>query len=102
MKHYLYRIHPTRIEMLTDWRPEESAAMSEHFAHLKGLVEQGVVILAGPTLVTDDSNFGIVVFKAEDDDAAREIMNGDPAVRKGVMQAALFPFRVSLISQANV
>ncbi len=102
MNQYLYRIQPTRIEMLTDWRPEESAIMSEHFAYLKGLVEQGVVILAGPTLVTDASNFGIVVFKAADDDAACQIMNNDPAVKNGVMRAALFPFRVSLIAQANV
>jgi uncharacterized protein YciI len=102
LNHYLYRIQPTRVEMLTDWKPEESEIMSRHFAYLKGLVEKGVVILAGPTLVTDASNFGIVIFKAESEDAAREVMNNDPAVRHGVMKATLFPFRVSLISETYV
>jgi hypothetical protein len=45
---------------------------------------------------TDASSFGIVVFWAESDDAARRIVDADPAVAGGVMRAELFPFRVAL------
>ena len=89
--------------MLTDGStPEEGAIVSQHFNYLKGLMEQGVVILAGRTLNTDDSSFGIIVFNAASDDDAQQIVDGDPAVRQGVMRATLFPYRVALIQQANV
>jgi hypothetical protein len=53
------------------------------------------VILAGRTLTTDERGLGIVIFRAPSADAARAIMEGDPAVRQGVMRAELFPFRVA-------
>jgi uncharacterized protein len=37
---------------------------------------------------------GIAVFRAESENAARQIMNEDPAVKKGVMTATLYPFKV--------
>lgn len=65
---------------------------------MKGLTEQGVVILAGRTLNTDESSFGIVIFKAGSEEQAREIVNNDPAVRQGGMRAELYPYRVALIA----
>ncbi len=38
---------------------------------------------------------GIVIFRAASEGAAREFMNGDPAVQKGVMKATMFPFKVA-------
>lgn len=94
---YLYKIQPTRTEMLTRGpTPEEEASVEEHFAYLQALTESGVVILAGRTLNTDESSFGIVVFEAETDEAAASIMNDDPAIRDGVMRAELFPYRIAL------
>lgn len=95
---FLYRIQPTRAAMLTAGpTPEEQAIVGQHFNYLKDLTAKGVVILAGRTLNTDESSFGIVIFRAESEEAARAIMNGDPAVAKGVMKAALFPYRVALM-----
>lgn len=103
MAQYLYRIQPTRAAMLTDGPTEaEAATVSAHFSYLQTLVEQGVVILAGPTLNTDPTNFGLVIFNADSDEAARTILDEDPAVSGGVMRAELFPFRVSLIAENNV
>jgi uncharacterized protein YciI len=103
MGQYLYRIQPTRAAMLSEGATEyESAKTSEHFSYLKELVEQGVVILAGRTLNTDPSSFGIVVFNADSDAAAQAIVDADPAVVGGVMRAALFPYRVALLEGANV
>jgi uncharacterized protein YciI len=100
MPEYLYRIQPTRLEMLTDGpTPEEAARVSEHFAYLKRLAEEGVVVLAGRTLSADEDNFGIVIFRAADESAARRIMEEDPAVRGGVMRATLFPYRIALMAE---
>jgi uncharacterized protein len=102
MAHYLYRIQPTRPAMLTEGTtPEEDTLVGEHFDYLKSLLSKGVLILAGRTLNTDETSFGIVVFKADSEQAAREIVDNDPAVRNGVMHATLFPYRVALISEAN-
>jgi uncharacterized protein YciI len=50
----------------------------------------------GRTLNTDENTMGLTIFRAESEDAARQIMNRDPAVKKGVMTATLHPFRVVL------
>jgi uncharacterized protein YciI len=94
---FLYRIRPSRPEMLTEGPTDvESASIERHFAYLKNLTEQGVVRLAGRTLHTDPTSFGIVVFRAASEMAARQIMEDDPAVKDGVMLAELFPFRIAL------
>jgi len=95
---FLYRVQPARAEMLKSGpTKEESAVVEEHFNYLKNLTAKGVVILAGRTLTTDESTFGLVILRAESEEAAREIMNNDPAVKNGVMRATLFPFRVALM-----
>ena len=100
MNQYLYRIQPARPEMLTlGATPQESAAVAAHFSYLQDLTRRGVVILAGRTLNTDPSSFGIVIFQAESDQDARGIMQADPAVRAGVMRAELFPYRVALMAE---
>jgi uncharacterized protein YciI len=97
-KQFMYRIQPARAEMLKSGpTKEESAIVEEHFSYLKNLTAKGVVILAGRTLTTDESTFGLVIFRAGSEEAAREIMNNDPAVKNGVMRATLFPFRVAVM-----
>jgi uncharacterized protein YciI len=39
---------------------------------------------------------GLAIFRAESEETARQIMNDDPAVRKNLMTATLYPFKVSL------
>jgi uncharacterized protein YciI len=97
MPQYLYRIAPTRPTMLTEGlTPEEERVISDHFAYLEAGVAEGVVLLAGRTLNTDASTFGIVILRAATEAEARRRMEADPAVQRGVMSAALFPFRVAL------
>jgi uncharacterized protein len=96
-KQWIYRITPSRVEMLKSGpTPEEGQALGAHFEYLKQLTAKGVVIMAGRTLTDDQKTFGIIVFRAADEEAARKIMNGDPAVEKGVMKAEVFPFSVVL------
>ena len=56
---------------------------------------QGVVLLAGPCL---DETFGVVVFSADSDEAARAFMFNDPAVNSNVMMAELHPMMISLMA----
>ena len=101
-KQYLYRIQPKRSNMLAEGlTPYESDTMAKHFVYLQQLTQQGILILAGRTLNTDEDTFGIAVIKAHSEEEARAIMDNDPAVSQGVMNARLFPYRVALISEAN-
>ena len=99
MQEYVYVIQPARGEMLsTGPTPWEEEVVSQHFSYLQALTGRGVVVLAGRTLNTDESSFGIVIFRAESEEAARAIMNADPAVQAGVMRARLFPYRIALMA----
>jgi uncharacterized protein len=92
LNRYLYRIEPTRLAMLQDGPTEHEAdVVSRHFDYLQRLTEQGVMILVGRTLTTDESSFGICIFEAASAEEAQRIVDGDPAVREGVMSAELFP-----------
>ena len=79
----------------------EKKVVGEHFDYLKQLTDNGIVILAGRTKNTDTSSFGIVIFQAESEEAARVIMNEDPAVKNRVFRAELFPYAMSLFSSSN-
>ncbi len=83
--------------MLTDGpTPEEASYVAEHFTYLKRLTDEGIVLLAGRTLTMDEASFGIVLFRADAEPAAVNLMENDPAVRAGVMRATLYPFRIAL------
>ena len=97
---YLYKIQPTRLEMLAKGPTQKEAEIvSQHFAYLRDLTEKGVVILAGRTLNTDESSFGIVIFKADSQAAAQAIVDDDPAVKNRVMRAELYPYRIALMAE---
>jgi len=54
-----------------------------------------VIILVGPTL--GETNTGIAIFEAPDEEAARRIMEEDPTITSGIARGELRPFRVSLL-----
>jgi uncharacterized protein len=81
---------------------DEKRLVSEHFSYLKGLMEKGVVIMAGRTTNTDSNSFGIVLLNAESAEVARKVMHDDPAVKNRVFRAELFPFGIALMKAENV
>ena len=96
MPEFLYTVRPTRPTMLIDGpTDEETSILARHAAYIEQLAAAGVVELAGRTQNTDDTAFGIVVFRADSETAARRVMLEDPAVKYGVMEATLFPYRVA-------
>jgi uncharacterized protein YciI len=95
MSEWIYFLHPPRDDFAATMTPEEQAAWGEHFERLQRLLADGVLVLAGPTL--GRINTGIAVFEAPDEDAARRIMEEDPAISGGFARGELRPFRVSLL-----
>lgn len=102
MPQYLYKIQPTRPEMLIDGGTDrENSIIAQHFQYLTDLKDAAIVLLAGRTMNTDDTSFGIVIFQAETDAQAREIVDNDPAVRQNVMRAELFPYRIAMAGRLD-
>jgi len=98
MAQWLYHLVPTRIGMVTEGpTSEEAEIVSRHFDYLTELTEKGLMILVGRTQNSDENTFGIAIFEAEDESAARKIMENDPAVAGGVMRATLYPYNIALM-----
>ena len=89
--HLVPRLHDDKA-----WTDADKAAVERHFNRLKDATNNGRVILAGRTPEPGDRTFGIVIFAALDENAARAFMNEDPAVIASVMTAELRPFAVAL------
>ena len=97
MQEFLYKLQLVRGDMLRSGpTAQEQTVVAEHFAYLQDLNAKGVIILVGRTLTTDKNTMGLAIFRAESEDAARQIMNDDPAVKNRVMTATLYPFKVVL------
>ena len=96
---FLYRIVPTRAEMLVSGPTErEMQVIDAHFVHLQKLADEGVVLMAGRTLDTGADTWGIVVFTAPSLAEADAVMRADPAIAQGVMHCELFPYRLAVWS----
>ena len=92
---YVLRLVP-RLYSDAAWTQEDKMALSRHFARFKHAIETGELILAGRTGEPGDNTFGIAIFEANDETAARKFMESDPAVVAGLMTAELHPFSVAL------
>ena len=95
MSEWVYFIHAPRENFGATMTDAEQAVWGEHMQLLQRRLDEGSLILAGPTLGA--VNTGICVFEAPDEDAARAIMEGDPVVAEGFARGELRPFRVSLL-----
>lgn len=98
MNQYMYvlKLIP-RLLIASKWTEHDEDIVSRHFAHLKALLEDKKLILAGKTEGLDEKTFGIVIFEANHLDEAKKLMNQDPAIKEGIMSGELFPYRVALM-----
>ncbi|WP_426103735.1 YciI family protein [Massilia sp. TSP1-1-2] len=94
---YLYMLRvAAHLQDQSKWSDKEKAAAARHFERLKKATAEGKVILAGRTTEALDKTFGLVIFEADSEAAAKAFMEGDPAVMAGVMTATLHPYSVAL------
>ena len=92
---YVLRLVP-RLYSDAAWTKEDNAAIERHLNRFKQAIETGKLILAGRTPEPGDKTFGIAIFEAKDEMAAKKFMDEDPAVVAGLMTAELHPFAVAL------
>jgi uncharacterized protein len=92
---YLLKVSPV-FHDVAKWTPKENEVVGRHFARLKEATAAGRVIFAGRTNEALAITFGLVVFEAENEPAARQFMESDPAVAAGLMTATLHPYVLAL------
>jgi uncharacterized protein YciI len=92
---YVLRLSP-RLHNDSAWTKEDNMVLSRHFTRFQHASETGELILAGRTKEPGEKTFGIAIFEAKDEAAARAFMESDPAVVAGLMTAELHPFAVAL------
>jgi uncharacterized protein YciI len=95
MAEWIYFLHSPRENFAETMTQEEVEVWGVHFERFKRLLEDGVIVLVGPTL--GPINTGIAIFEAPDEEAARKLMEEDPVVAGGYARGELRPFRVSLL-----
>ncbi|MEX2393791.1 MAG: YciI family protein [Actinomycetota bacterium] len=95
MAEFVYFIHAPRENFAETMTAEEQAVWGVHFERLQRLLAEGTLVMAGPTL--GPVNTGIAIIEAEDEAAARKIMDSDPVIAGGFATGELRPFRVSLL-----
>lgn len=96
MLEYIYLMRPLRHEFFNDPTLREREVMDAHFEYLNQATLEGKIVLAGPCL---DETFGVVILRAESNEAAQAFMLSDPAVKNKVMLAELHPLKVSLMAK---
>jgi uncharacterized protein YciI len=92
---YVLRLVP-RLYADANWTTQDKDALQRHFVRFQDAIKSGQLILAGRTSEPGDKTFGIAIFQAKDEAAARKFMEEDPAVAGGLMTAELHPFSVAL------
>ena len=83
---FIYFIHPPRDDFAETMTEAEDEAWGRHWVRIQRLYLEGRIVLVGPTL--GRINTGICVFEADDEAAALELMNGDPAIAEGSRRAS--------------
>lgn len=92
---YVLRLVP-RLHSDSAWTKEDEAVLTQHFDRFKRAIATSELILVGRTQEPGDKTFGIAIFEAKDEAAAKIFMENDPAVMGGLMTAELHPFAVAL------
>ena len=96
---YVLRLVP-RLYDDKKWTKEDNAALDRHMIRFQEAMKSGQLILAGRTKEPGDKTFGIAIFRAADEAAAKKFMESDPAVVAKLMTAELHPFAVALQGKA--
>jgi len=92
---YVLRLVP-RLYSEANWTKEDKTVLERHFARFQEATKSGQLILTGRTNEPGGKTFGIAIFEAPDEAAARAFMEADPTVSAGLMTAELHPFALAL------
>ena len=92
-------LHAPRDDFAETSTPEEAERLGRHFAHLKKLHDEDLLLVAGPTFGAPP--IGLVVLQTDDEAVARRAMEADPAVAEGMFTGELRSMRLSLLRERD-
>ena len=90
---FLYRLLPPRPTFAQDMGPAEAEVMNRHVEYWQGLLNREVALAFGPVLHPEDP-WGLGLLDLEDEQEARAIGDGDPAVETGTCTYELVPMQL--------
>ncbi|MFT3682029.1 MAG: YciI family protein [Ferruginibacter sp.] len=81
-----------------NWTKQDEGIVGAHFQRLVKFKNEGIVVLAGRTnYETNNPDMqGLVIFYASDDEAAKQFMLEDPAVKNSIMLAKVHPYSIAI------
>lgn len=82
MPFFCCQLIPPRTTFPFDMTEAERERMSAHADHIRNLIGQGLIRLAGPVLDPKGS-WGLVVGEAQNEQQMRDALDADPIVRAG-------------------
>ena len=83
MKHYFFRLIPSRSSFPADITPAEAELMREHRVYWSGLIAQGLVHAVGPVFDPKGA-FGVAIASLSDDADPQAVGTADPVVKAGI------------------
>jgi uncharacterized protein YciI len=95
MATFSYFLHPPRDNFAETMTEHEQQTWGQHFAWLGELYAAGQLILVGVT--EGRINTGVAILEAADEDAARDLVAGDPVTRAGLAEGDLRPFSLGMM-----
>lgn len=96
MRDYIYILNLVpKYRDEANWGEKEEKTLQEHSDRLERQSKRGTVKYVGRTdlPISNDANFGLVVFEAESDTMAELFAQADPAVMAGMMTVKCLPFK---------
>jgi uncharacterized protein YciI len=95
--YFMFRLLPPRSTFPFDITDEERRVMADHAAYLKTLLDEGVLVAAGP--VHDPKGvWGFALLEVDDPARVDPIQSNDPAVRSGLgFRYEVFPLLSAMV-----
>ena len=90
---HLYRLLPPRPTFAHDMTTAEAGAMKRHVAYWQDLLNRGVAVAFGPVLHPVEP-WGLGLLDVDDEEAARAVGDGDPAVESGTCTYEVVPMQL--------
>ena len=82
---FFLRLSAPRPDFAASMTDAERAIMDRHSEYWEPYLESGRVVVQGPT-VDETGTWGLTVVEADDEEALREFIAGDPAVTAGLAE----------------
>ena len=87
---FLIRLLPPRPNFPGDMTEAEAEVMERHFAYWRELMGRETAAAYGPVL-DPAGTWGLGLLALDDEQAAREVVDRDPAVESGTFSAEMMP-----------